>query len=97
MDLSHKPEKLGYELKLFSGAIATGGRLIVQGFLTQSLSPQVFHAGLLPGLGLQLVCMAIAVLICVVRPDPGGQRRTFPFPQMLRALIVQIPVSSSLT
>ena len=88
-------EKLGYDPKLFSGAIAAGGtlgimippsiNLIVYGFLTQSSIPQLFLAGLIPGLGLALMFMLITVIICLIRPDLGGLRRTFPFPQMLRA------------
>jgi len=95
-------EKLGYDPKLFSGAIAAGGtlgimippsiNLIVYGFLTQSSIPQLFLAGLIPGLALAASFMLITVLICLVRPDLGGTRRTFPFPQMLRALIDLIPI-----
>jgi len=95
-------EKLGYDPKLFSGAIAAGGtlgimippsiNLIVYGFLTQSSIPQLFLAGLIPGLALALAFMAVTAIICVIRPDLGGVRRTFPFPQMLRALIDLIPI-----
>ena len=95
-------EKLGYDPKLFSGAIAAGGtlgimippsiNLIVYGFLTQSSIPQLFLAGLIPGLGLALMFMLITVIICLIRPDLGGLRRTFPFPQMLRALIDLVPI-----
>jgi tripartite ATP-independent transporter DctM subunit len=95
-------EKLGYDPKLFSGAIAAGGtlgimippsiNLIVYGFLTQSSIPQLFLAGLIPGLALAASFMLITVLICLVRPDLGGTRRTFPFPQMLRALVDLIPI-----
>ena len=95
-------EKLGYDPKLFSGAIAAGGtlgimippsiNLIVYGFLTQSSIPQLFLAGLLPGLALAMAFMAITVVICLVRPNLGGLRRTFPFAQMLRALIDLVPI-----
>ncbi len=95
-------EKLGYDPKLFSGAIAAGGtlgimippsiNLIVYGFLTQSSIPQLFLAGLIPGLALALMFMGITVAICALRPDLGGTRRTFPFPQMLRALIDLGPI-----
>lgn len=95
-------EKLGYDPKLFSGAIAAGGtlgimippsiNLIVYGFLTQSSIPQLFLAGLIPGLGLALMFMLITVIICLIRPDLGGLRRTFPFSQMLRALIDLVPI-----
>jgi C4-dicarboxylate transporter DctM subunit len=36
--------------------------------------------------------MAVTAVICLIRPNLGGVRRTFPFPQMLRALIDLIPI-----
>ncbi len=95
-------ERLGYDPKLFSGAIAAGGtlgimippsiNLIVYGFLTQTSIPRLFLAGLVPGLALALAFMAITVLICVIRPSLGGVRRTFPLSQMLRALVDLGPI-----
>ena len=95
-------EKLGYDPKLFSGAIAAGGtlgimippsiNLIVYGFLTQSSIPQLFLAGLVPGLALALMFMLITMIICMIRPDLGGVRRTFPFAKMLRALVDLVPI-----
>lgn len=95
-------EKLGYDPKLFSGAIAAGGtlgimippsiNLIVYGFLTQTSIPRLFLAGLIPGLALALGFIVIAALICMVKPSLGGQRRVFPFPEMLRALLQLIPI-----
>jgi tripartite ATP-independent transporter DctM subunit len=95
-------EKLGYDPRLFAGAIAAGGtlgfmippsiNLIVYGFLTQTSIPQLFLAGILPGIGLAFGFMAITALICMIRPDLGGQRRIFPLPEMLRALIQLGPI-----
>ncbi len=95
-------EKLGYDPKLFSGAIAAGGtlgimippsiNLIVYGFLTQSSIPQLFLAGLIPGLGLALAFLVITAIICTIRPELGGNRRVFPFLQMARALVDLIPI-----
>lgn len=95
-------EKLGYDAKLFSGAIAAGGtlgimippsiNLIVYGFLTQSSIPQLFLAGLVPGLALALAFLIITAIICTIRPDLGGNRRVFPFLQMARALVDLIPI-----
>jgi tripartite ATP-independent transporter DctM subunit len=95
-------EKLGYDPKLFSGAIAAGGtlgimippsiNLIVYGFLTQTSIPRLFLAGLLPGIGLALAFILITILICSVRPGLGGQRRVFPFAEMMRALLELIPI-----
>lgn len=95
-------ERLGYDPRLFSGAIAAGGtlgimippsiNLIVYGFLTQSSIPQLFLAGLIPGLMLALGFMAVTVLICAVRPGLGGVRRVFPLAQMLHALVQLVPI-----
>ncbi len=95
-------EKLGYDPKLFSGAIAAGGtlgimippsiNLIVYGFLTQSSIPQLFLAGLIPGLGLALAFLVITAILCTLRPELGGNRRVFPFLQMARALVDLIPI-----
>ncbi|HKK84300.1 MAG TPA: TRAP transporter large permease [Roseovarius sp.] len=95
-------EKLGYDPKLFSGAIAAGGtlgimippsiNLIVYGFLTQTSIPQLFLAGLVPGIGLALAFIVITALICTIRPELGGERRMFPLPEMLRALVHLIPI-----
>jgi len=95
-------EKLGYDPKLFSGAIAAGGtlgimippsiNLIVYGFLTQTSIPRLFLAGLVPGIGLALGFMAITMVICLIRPSLGGERRVFPLAEMLRALLQLIPI-----
>ncbi|WP_371155522.1 TRAP transporter large permease [Jannaschia sp. 2305UL9-9] len=95
-------EKLGYDPKLFSGAIAAGGtlgimippsiNLIVYGFLTQTSIPRLFLAGLIPGLLLALAFMAVVVVICAIKPSLGGVRRTFPLAQMLRALVDLGPI-----
>jgi len=95
-------EKLGYDPRLFSGAIAAGGtlgimippsiNLIVYGFLTQTSIPQLFLAGLIPGIALALGFMAITAVICLIRPELGGTRRRFPMAEMLRALVQLIPI-----
>lgn len=95
-------EKLGYDPKLFSGAIAAGGtlgimippsiNLIVYGFLTQTSIPQLFLAGLIPGIALALGFVVVTMILCMIRPALGGQRRVFPLAQMLRALLDLIPI-----
>ena len=95
-------EKLGYDPKLFSGAIAAGGtlgimippsiNLIVYGFLTQTSIPQLFVAGLVPGILLALSFVLVAGVICSIRPELGGERRFFPFGQMMRALGDLLPI-----
>jgi len=95
-------ERLGYDPKLFSGAIAAGGtlgimippsiNLIVYGFLTQSSIPQLFLAGLVPGVALALCFALVTALICTIRPSLGGERRVFPLATMLRALLDLVPI-----
>jgi C4-dicarboxylate transporter DctM subunit len=95
-------EKLGYDPRLFSGAIAAGGtlgimippsiNLIVYGFLTQTSIPQLFLAGLVPGVALALAFVVITAIICTLRPNLGGEQRTFAFGLMLRALLDLIPI-----
>lgn len=95
-------EKLGYDPKLFSGAIAAGGtlgimippsiNLIVYGFMTQSSIPRLFLAGLVPGLALALAFLAATAIICAIRPELGGKRRVFPLLQMARALLDLVPM-----
>ena len=95
-------ERLGYDPRLFSGAIAAGGtlgimippsiNLIVYGFLTQSSIPQLFLAGLVPGIGLALAFILVTALICMARPHLGGERRVFPLNEMLGALKDLLPI-----
>ena len=95
-------EKLGYDPKLFSGAIAAGGtlgimippsiNLIVYGFLTQTSIPQLFLAGLLPGIGLAIGFMLITAIICFMKPSLGGERRIFALADMLRSLVQLVPI-----
>lgn len=75
-------EKLGYDAKLFSGAIAAGGtlgimippsiNLIVYGFLTETSIPKLFLAGLVPGLLLALLFMVATAIVCGIKPALGG-------------------------
>ena len=93
---------LNYDPRLFSGAIAAGGtlgimippsiNLIVYGFLTQTSIPQLFLAGLLPGILLAVAFMAITAVICAIAPQFGGPRRTFPLMVMVHGLAQLLPI-----
>lgn len=93
---------LNYDERLFSGAIAAGGtlgimippsiNLIVYGFLTQTSIPQLFLAGLLPGILLAVAFMAITAIICAIAPQFGGPRRTFPLMVMVQGLAHLLPI-----
>lgn len=95
-------ERLNYDPRLFSGAIAAGGtlgilippsiNLIVYGFLTETSIPQLFSAGLVPGLLMALAFVAVTVVICVIRPALGGPSRSFAWGERLRSLVQLVPI-----
>ncbi|MEG9883863.1 MAG: TRAP transporter large permease [Hyphomicrobiales bacterium] len=95
-------EKLGYDPRLFSGAIAAGGtlgimippsiNLIVYGFLTQTSIPRLFLAGLLPGLIMAGAFMIVTAIACLARPSLGGVRRSFTRGERLKAFVWLAPL-----
>ncbi len=95
-------EKLGYDQRLFSGAIAAGGtlgimippsiNLIVYGFLTQTSIPRLFLAGLVPGLALAAGFMLVTLILCALKPSLGGTRRLFSLLERMRALLQLVPI-----
>lgn len=95
-------EKQGYDQRLFAGAIAAGGtlgillppsiNLIIYGFLTQTSVPQLFMAGILPGIGMAIGFMLITAIICKINPKLGGPSRSFTWKQRLEGLPHLIPV-----
>ncbi|RLL63022.1 TRAP transporter large permease [Paenirhodobacter hankyongi] len=95
-------ERLHYDPKLFSGAIAAGGtlgilippsiNLIVYGFLTETSIPQLFSAGLVPGVLMALAFVAVTAAICAVRPDLGGPSRRFSWGERLASLVQLVPI-----
>lgn len=95
-------ERQGYDPKLFAGAIAAGGtlgimlppsiNLIVYGFLTQTSVPQLFMAGIIPGLMMAVGFMLITAIICKIKPELGGPSRSFTWRQRLAGLPHLLPV-----
>jgi C4-dicarboxylate transporter DctM subunit len=95
-------EKLNYDPRLFAGAIAAGGtlgilippsiNLIVYGFLTQSSIPQLFLAGLLPGILMALGFMLVTVILCVIKPSLGGPRQQYSLREKLGSLGDLLPI-----
>ncbi|MEP3279461.1 MAG: TRAP transporter large permease [Stappiaceae bacterium] len=95
-------EKLGYDPRLFSGAIAAGGtlgimippsiNLIVYGFLTESSIPQLFLAGLVPGLLLALLFMLVTAVLCMINPSLGGPGRHSSWSQKFAGLRDLAPI-----
>ena len=95
-------DRLGYDPRLFSGAIAAGGtlgilippsiNLIVYGFLTETSIPRLFLAGLLPGLLMALGFIIITALLCVARPELGGESRSFSWGERFASLAQLGPI-----
>ena len=86
----------GYNERLFLGTLAAGGTLgilippsinmIVYGVLTETSIPSLYLAGIVPGLILASLFMATVVILCLVRPDWGGDRRRSSWSNRLRTL-----------
>ncbi|WP_306028981.1 TRAP transporter large permease [Stappia sp. MMSF_3263] len=95
-------ERLGYDPKLFSGAIAAGGtlgilippsiNLIVYGFLTETSIPRLFLAGLLPGLLMAAAFMLVTAILCRFRPALGGPSRSFSWAERFSGLVHLLPI-----
>jgi len=95
-------DKLGYDPKLFSGAIAAGGtlgimippsiNLIVYGFLTETSIPKLFLAGLVPGLLLALLFMFVTVVLCSLKPSLGGPAISATWKMRFSGLLDLIPL-----
>lgn len=76
-------DKHGYDERLFLGTLAAGGTLgilippsinmIVYGVLTETSIPQLYLAGILPGLLLALMFTGMVALICRLQPHKGGR------------------------
>lgn len=94
--------KLGYDQRLFAGAIAAGGtlgimippsiNLIVYGFLTETSIPRLFLAGLIPGLLLALMFMVMTAIVCKLRPELGGPSRKASWGERISGLRHLLPL-----
>lgn len=95
-------KEMGYDPKLFTGSIAAGGtlgimippsiNLIVYGFLTETSIPQLFAAGLIPGLLLALMFIIGTALICIWKPALGGPSVSHSWSQRFYGLKHLVPV-----
>jgi len=73
----------GYNERIFLGTIAAGGTLgilippsinmIVYGSITNTSIPELYLAGIVPGLILTALFMLTTVVLCTLRPDWGGK------------------------
>jgi tripartite ATP-independent transporter DctM subunit len=93
--------RYGYNERVFLGTLAAGGTLgilippsinmIIYAVLTNTSVPKLYLAGIVPGVLLMLLFMAIVVLLCAARPAWGGQRVTATWPERLRGLAHLVP------
>ena len=106
-------ERHGYNERLFLGTIAAGGTLgilippsivmIVYGALTETSIPQLYLAGIVPGLVLAGLFMLTVILGCLFRPAWGGGKiemswagRWRTLPDLIPPLIIFIVVIGSI-
>ncbi len=93
--------KHGYNERLFLGTLAAGGTLgilippsinmIVYAVLTDTSIPKLYLAGILPGLGLAGLFMALVVVLCLLRPAWGGRKLTPTWHERLHSLKDLLP------
>ncbi len=94
-------EERGYNERLFLGTIAAGGtlgilippsiNLILYGLLTDTSVPELYLAGFIPGLMLALLFMATVVVLCLIKPEWGGQRIQASWSERIAVLPALLP------
>lgn len=94
-------DKMGYNRKLFLGTLASGGTLgilippsiniIIYGALTDTSIPELYLAGIVPGIILALIFSATVITACVARPEFGGTKITYTWCQRFCSLPDLIP------
>lgn len=77
-------ERHKYNERLFMGSIAAGGtlgilippsiNLILFGVITETSIPELYMAGIIPGLMLAGIFMVVILIACLIRPNWGGDR-----------------------
>ena len=93
--------RYGYNERFFLGTVAAGGTLgilippsinmIVYGVLTETSIPQLYLAGMIPGLVLASLFAITVIIGCVARPQWGGRRPETSWSQRWRSLPDLIP------
>ena len=106
-------DRYGYNERLYLGTIAAGGTLgilippsipmIVYGALTDTSIPQLYLAGILPGVVLTVLFMLTVIIACLFRPRWGGHRveaswraRWRSLPDLIPPLLIFIVVIGSI-
>ncbi|PJI41955.1 TRAP transporter large permease [Ferrovibrio sp.] len=94
-------KKHGYNERLFLGTLAAGGTLgilippsinmIIYAVLTDTSIPKLYLAGIIPGLGLAVLFMALVAVCCVVKPAWGGSTQSYSWSERLASLVDLLP------
>jgi tripartite ATP-independent transporter DctM subunit len=94
-------EKRRYNERLFLGSLAAGGtlgilvppsiNLIIYGLLTDTSVPELYLAGIIPGLILSLLFMGTIILSCLWRPVWGGDKVETSWSERIRVLPDLLP------
>ncbi len=94
-------EKRNYQESLFLGSLAAGGtlgilippsiNLIIYGLLTDSSVPELYLAGIIPGILLALLFMGMIAIACLRRPTWGGEKVETSWNQRIKVLPDLLP------
>ncbi|MEM8647575.1 MAG: TRAP transporter large permease [Pseudomonadota bacterium] len=94
-------EKRNYQESLFLGSLAAGGtlgilippsiNLIIYGLLTDSSVPELYLAGIIPGILLALLFMSMIAIACLRRPTWGGDKVETSWDQRIKVLPDLLP------
>ena len=94
-------EARGYNERLFLGSLAAGGtigilvppsiNLIIYGLLTDTSVPELYLAGIIPGIVLSSLFMLAIFVACVYRPAWGGTKVETTWAQRIKCLPDLLP------
>jgi len=94
-------EKRAYNERLFLGSLAAGGtlgilvppsiNLIIYGLLTDSSVPELYLAGIFPGIILALLFMGVIAVACIAKPEWGGDAVPTDWASRIRVLPDLLP------
>ena len=94
-------EARGYNERLFLGSLAAGGtlgilvppsiNLIIYGLLTDTSVPELYLAGIIPGVILSSLFMLTIIIACVYRPAWGGETVKTSWSERIRCLPDLLP------
>ena len=94
-------QKHNYNESLFLGSLAAGGtlgilvppsiNLIIYGLLTDTSVPELYLAGIFPGITLAILFMGVIAFTCLARPAWGGDKVQTDWAERIRVLPDLLP------